>query len=98
MRYLVISDLHGNHEALEAVLSDARGEYDRIVCCGDLVGYGPDPNRVTEWARANLFASIRGNHDRASTGMDDLEWFNPVARAAAWRKTMQSNTTRSATG
>ena len=83
MRYLLISDLHGNWEALQAVLSDARGEYDRIVCCGDLVGYGPDPNRIIEWARATLYAVIRGNHDRACCGLDDLEWFNPVAQTAS---------------
>ncbi len=83
MRYLLISDLHANYEALEAVLEQARGQYDRIVCCGDLVGYGPDPNRVVEWARENLFAVIRGNHDRACCGLDDLEWFNPVAQEAS---------------
>lgn len=82
MRYLVISDLHSNWEALEAVLEDARGDYDRIICCGDLAGYGPDPNRVLDWARENLYAVVRGNHDRACCGMEDLEWFNPVARAA----------------
>jgi diadenosine tetraphosphatase ApaH/serine/threonine PP2A family protein phosphatase len=83
VRYLLISDLHGNYEALAAVLDHARGHYDRIVCCGDLVGYGPDPNRIVEWARANLFAVIRGNHDRACCGIDDLEWFNPIAQAAS---------------
>lgn len=83
MRYLVISDLHSNWEALQAVLGDARGQYDRIVCCGDLVGYGPDPNAVVDWARDNLHAVVRGNHDRACGGMEDLEWFNPVARAAS---------------
>jgi predicted phosphodiesterase len=83
MRYLILSDLHSNHEALEAVLQDARGDYDRIVCCGDLAGYGPDPNAVIDWARANLHAVIRGNHDRGCSGMEDLEWFNPVARAAS---------------
>ena len=82
MRYLVISDLHSNNEALQAVLENARGQYERILCCGDLVGYGPDPNTVVEWARANLHAVIRGNHDRGCSGMEDLEWFNPVARAA----------------
>lgn len=82
MRYLVVSDLHSNWEALEAVLEDARGDYDRIVCCGDLAGYGPEPNRVIDWARANLHAVVRGNHDRACCGMEDLEWFNPVAKAA----------------
>ena len=83
MRYLIVSDLHSNYEALEAVLDNARGEYDRIVCCGDIAGYGPDPNRVVDWARANLHAVIRGNHDRGCSGAETLEWFNPVARQAS---------------
>ena len=83
MRYLIVSDIHANLEALQAVLAAAAGEYDRVVCCGDLVGYGADPNAVVEWARANVAAVVRGNHDRAAVGMEDLEWFNPVARAAA---------------
>jgi len=82
VRYLVVSDLHSNWEALEAVLKNARGHYDRIVCCGDLAGYGPDPNRVLDWARAHLSAVVRGNHDRACCGLEDLEWFNPAARVA----------------
>jgi diadenosine tetraphosphatase ApaH/serine/threonine PP2A family protein phosphatase len=88
VRYLIVSDLHSNWEALEAVLDDAHGRYDRIVCCGDLAGYGPDPDRVIDWARANLHAVVRGNHDRACCGLEDLEWFNPVARAATvWTMT-----------
>jgi len=83
VRYLILSDIHSNWEALEAVLEDARGAYDSVVCCGDVVGYGADPNRVTEWARAHLAAVVRGNHDKAAVGLEDLEWFNPVARAAA---------------
>ena len=82
MRYLVVSDLHSNREALEAVLESARGQYDRIACCGDLAGYGPDPNPVIDWARGNLDVVVRGNHDRACSGLENLEWFNPVARAA----------------
>ncbi len=82
MRYLIISDLHSNWEALEAGIEDARGLYDQILCLGDLAGYGPDPNRVIDWVRANVAVVIRGNHDRASAGLEDLEWFNPVARAA----------------
>jgi predicted phosphodiesterase len=83
VRYLLLSDVHGNWEALEAALADAAGRWDQIVCCGDLVGYGPDPNRVVDWARGNLQAVIRGNHDRACCGLDeDLEWFNPVAQAS----------------
>lgn len=82
MRYLILSDLHSNLEALQSVLSHAAGDYDRIVCCGDLAGYGPDPNAIIDWARASLYAVIRGNHDRACGGLDDLEWFNPIARTA----------------
>ena len=82
MRYLILSDLHGNLEALQSVLADAGGRYDRIVCCGDLAGYGPDPNPVIDWARQNLHAIVRGNHDRACAGLEDLDNFNPVARAA----------------
>ena len=83
MRYLIVSDLHANREALDALLAETAGRYDSAICCGDLVGYGADPNHVTDWVRANCSIVVRGNHDRASTGLDDLEWFNPVARAAA---------------
>jgi predicted phosphodiesterase len=85
VRYLIVSDLHGNLEALNAVLAESAGTYDQAICCGDLVGYGADPNAVCDWARLNCAVVVRGNHDRASTGQDDLEWFNPVARnAAVW--------------
>jgi len=83
VRDLIVSDIHANWEALEAVLARAAGSYDRIVCCGDLIGYGPDPNRVLDWARSNLAYVVRGNHDKAAVGLENLEWFNPVARAAA---------------
>jgi predicted phosphodiesterase len=83
VRYLILSDLHANLEALQAVIQDAAGQYDRTLCCGDLVGYGADPNPIVEWVRANCAVVVRGNHDKACTGLDDLEWFNPVARAAA---------------
>ena len=83
LRYLILSDIHGNWEALEAVVESAANEYDRILCLGDIVGYGADPNAVTEWVRTNAAVVVRGNHDRASAGLEDLEWFNPVARRAA---------------
>jgi diadenosine tetraphosphatase ApaH/serine/threonine PP2A family protein phosphatase len=83
VRYLVISDLHANLEALDAALREAAGRYDEAICCGDVVGYGADPNAVTEWVRANCRLAIRGNHDRACSGLENLEWFNPVARQAA---------------
>lgn len=83
MRFLILSDIHANWEALQAVMEHAEGRYDRIVCCGDILGYGADPNAVTEWVRANVGSIIRGNHDKASVGLEDLEWFNPVAREAS---------------
>ena len=83
MRYLIVSDLHANWQALDAVAREAAGAYDEAVCCGDLVGYGASPNAVVDWVRANCTLVVRGNHDRACTGQDDLEWFNPVARQAA---------------
>jgi predicted phosphodiesterase len=83
MRYLILSDLHANWEALQAVLEDAEGRHDEIACCGDIVGYGADPDLVTAWVRSNVNAVVRGNHDKACAGLEDLEWFNPAARASA---------------
>jgi len=83
VRYLVLSDIHANWEALRAVLASAGSDYDRIVCCGDLVGYGADPDAVVQWVRDNVSSVIRGNHDKACAGLEDLEWFNPVARLSA---------------
>lgn len=83
MRILILSDIHANIEALDAVLDDANGEYDRIVCCGDLVGYNPDPAIVVDWVRSNCEHVVRGNHDKVIAGIDDLEWFNPTAQTSA---------------
>jgi predicted phosphodiesterase len=95
VRYLILTDIHANWEALEAVTRETAGDYDQILCCGDLVGYGADPNLVVEWVREHCKAVVRGNHDKACTGIDDLEWFNPVAREAAlW--TMKRLTTENA--
>ena len=80
---MVLSDLHANWPALEAVLQHAEGEYEQIICCGDLVGYNPDPGRVIDWVRANCATVIRGNHDKVVAGIDGLEWFNEIAQAAA---------------
>ncbi|MCC7175553.1 MAG: metallophosphoesterase family protein [Bryobacterales bacterium] len=85
MRFLIISDLHANWEALQAVLEDAEGRYDRILCAGDLVDYGADPNAVVDWARRTAPLLVRGNHDKVCAGLEDMEWFNPAARiSAAW--------------
>ena len=83
MRYLILSDIHANWHALQAVLEDASGAYDHAVCCGDLVGYCADPNRVVDWVRENVHSIVRGNHDKACAGLDDLEWFNPIARLSS---------------
>jgi diadenosine tetraphosphatase ApaH/serine/threonine PP2A family protein phosphatase len=83
VRYLIVTDIHSNLEALEAVLESAKGDYDRVLCCGDLVGYGADPQAVIEWARANVAVIVRGNHDKVAAGSEDIEWFSPAAKAAA---------------
>ncbi|HLJ51313.1 MAG TPA: metallophosphoesterase family protein [Bryobacteraceae bacterium] len=83
MRFLILSDIHANWEALQAVMAHVQGKYDQIVCLGDVVGYGADPDVVTEWVRENAANTIRGNHDKACAGLEDLEWFNPIARISA---------------
>ena len=95
MRFLIISDIHANWDALDAVLNRAEGKYDLVLNCGDLVGYGPEPNRVVDWCRATNAAVVRGNHDKAAVGLADLEWFNPVAKAAAlWTSEMLTEENR----
>ena len=87
MRYLVLSDIHANLTALEAALSAVKGRWERVVCLGDIVGYGPDPNEVIDRVRKMGARIIRGNHDKAACGLIDAEEFNPVARlAAAWTR------------
>jgi diadenosine tetraphosphatase ApaH/serine/threonine PP2A family protein phosphatase len=83
MRYLILSDIHANLEALEAVLTRARGAYEATLVLGDLVGYGADPNAVVERIRAMPDTTIlRGNHDKVAAGIASTETFNPVARDA----------------
>lgn len=89
MPILILSDLHANQEALDAVVKHAQGRYDRILCLGDVVGYGADPNYVVEWVRANATAVIRGNHDKVCIGLDALEAYNRAAQASAeWTRTV----------
>ena len=82
MRILVLSDLHANATALEAALAAASGRWERVVCLGDVVGYGPDPNEVTSKIRELGAQTIRGNHDKAAAGLMPTDDFNPVAKAA----------------
>ena len=81
MRILVLSDIHANLQALEACL-EAAPAYDKVFNLGDIVGYGANPNEVTEKSRqlGNVF--VRGNHDKACAGLISLEDFNPIAGLA----------------
>ena len=63
MRILILSDPHANMTALGAALDAVTGRWDRAVCLGDVVGYGPDPNEVTSKIREICTKTIRGNHD-----------------------------------
>ncbi len=84
MRYLVLTDIHANLEALEACLADAAARgYDRTLVLGDLVGYGADPNAVVARIRGiDPLAIVRGNHDKVACGMEEADGFNSVARNA----------------
>lgn len=82
MRYLILSDIHANADALQAVETATAGKYDRVVCLGDLVGYGAEPNQVIDWMRERATVVIRGNHDRIAAGLDDVTLLNESARAA----------------
>ncbi len=84
MRALIISDIHANLEALEAVLETAPA-HDTVWNLGDTVGYGASPNESIEQVRNLGAVFVRGNHDRACCGLMSLEDFNPIAsRAAQW--------------
>jgi diadenosine tetraphosphatase ApaH/serine/threonine PP2A family protein phosphatase len=85
MRYLILSDLHANIQALDAVLDDARAVgYDEVLVLGDLVGYGADPAAVIDRTLAlKPVAMIRGNHDKVCSGLESPLLFNDAARASA---------------
>ena len=84
MRYLILSDIHANLDAFDAVLEHASGRWDRALVLGDLVGYGAEPNPVVDRVKGlDPDTVIRGNHDKAACGIDDGSQFNHVARTAA---------------
>ncbi len=86
LRILFITDIHSNFQGMEACLA-AAPEHDRIVNLGDIVGYGGSPNEVTGKWRPLGGLLVRGNHDKACTGITGIETFNPIAGLAAlWTK------------
>jgi predicted phosphodiesterase len=92
MRTLVLSDLHANLTALQTALNAADGHWDRVVCLGDVVGYGPDPNEVATTIREMGATTIRGNHDKAVADLMPTDDFNPVAKMAVnWTRSQLSN-------
>lgn len=82
LRILLLSDIHANLEALEACLA-AAPSFDTVVNLGDVVGYGASPNEVVDRSRSLGKIFVRGNHDKAATGLLDLNDFNPMAATAA---------------
>ena len=94
MRIAVVSDIHSNLLALDAVLAKV-GSVDAVWHLGDVVGYGPEPDAVVGRLAGLGAVGVRGNHDAAAAGLIDIEWFNPEARAAVeWTRDTISETTR----
>ena len=96
MKYLILSDIHSNQEALRTVLSFVRRKpWDKAVVLGDVVGYGADPNQIVDMLRKlKPMAIVRGNHDKVCSGLENGEMFNRIAlEAAMWtrRKLTRSN-------
>jgi diadenosine tetraphosphatase ApaH/serine/threonine PP2A family protein phosphatase len=83
VRYAILSDIHGNLEALRAVLADAGPLSDAVLCLGDVVGYGADPGPCLETIAQRAVTMVGGNHEHAVVGRLDLAWFNRHARVAA---------------
>ena len=86
MRYAIISDIHSNLEALQAVLKTIEQEnIDKILCLGDVVGYGPDPNECIDLVQQHCEIILTGNHDFACIEKSELLYFNQyAAKAVEW--------------
>jgi predicted phosphodiesterase len=94
VRVAVLSDIHANLVALDAVLGSI-GSVDAVWHLGDVVGYGPDPDGVVGRLIEVGAVGVRGNHDAAAAGGDEIDWFNPDARGAMeWTRTRISEATR----
>ncbi len=96
MRYAVISDIHGNIEALQAVMDDTvHRSVDAVVCLGDIIGYYPDPEQCIEVVRTRACLCVAGNHDYAAIGRIDTGCFTYYAFAAMeWTKAALSSETK----
>ena len=96
MRVAIVSDIHGNRQALEAVLAEIDASAcDELWCLGDLVGYGAEPDACVELARAHAAICLAGNHDLAVTGALPLDEFSPsAARRREWTRATISPATR----
>jgi predicted phosphodiesterase len=85
MRAAIISDIHGNLEALEEVFKFVTEQgIEKIYCLGDVVGYGPNPNECIELIREKCHVVLMGNHDYAAIGQANIDYFNEYARRAAY--------------
>jgi predicted phosphodiesterase len=94
MRLAVLSDIHANLAALDAVCDDL-GAFDELWVLGDIVGYGPQPNEVIRRLQELGARAVTGNHDGAAIGTVDASWFNPDAQAAvAWTATVLDDNSR----
>jgi predicted phosphodiesterase len=94
VRVAVLSDIHANLAALDAVIASF-GSVDAVWHLGDVVGYGPEPDGVVERLAGIGAVGVRGNHDAAALGGDEIEWFNPDARAAMeWTRQRIADATR----
>jgi diadenosine tetraphosphatase ApaH/serine/threonine PP2A family protein phosphatase len=83
VKYVVISDIHGNREALEAVHGEIdRISPDKVLCLGDIVGYGASPNECITLAKEISDLVVAGNHDFGAVGLTDIAYFNMYARGA----------------
>ena len=90
MKTALISDIHGNLEALTAALESLeKRQPDKIICLGDIVGYGANPGECLDLVRSQASAILLGNHDAAAVGKENLAYFNEFARAAViWTKSV----------
>jgi predicted phosphodiesterase len=83
MRLAIFSDIHGNFDAFERVLDDIAGQHiDHLLCNGDCIGYGPEPEQVVAEIRRREIPTVMGNHENAAIDQKAMDWFNPLAQVS----------------